>query len=86
MIEAKGLTELFVLNIFYLHGLPETIVSDHGPQFASRFWKHLCHALKIEPCLSTAFHLETNSQTECTNAIMEQYLRAYVNYQQDDWV
>jgi hypothetical protein len=57
-IDAEGLTELFLSNIFYLHRLPETIVSDCGPQFASHFWKHLCHALKIEPCPSTAFHLE----------------------------
>jgi hypothetical protein len=85
-IDAEGLAELSLSNIFRLHGLPETIVSDHGPQFSSRLWKHLCHALKIEPCLSTAFYPETDSQTEHTNAIMEQYLRAYVNYQQDNWV
>jgi transposase InsO family protein len=85
-IDAKGLAELFLSNIFRLHGLPETIVSDRGPQFASHFWKHLCHALKIEPRVSTAFHPETDGQTECTNAIMEQYLRAYINYQQDDWL
>jgi transposase InsO family protein len=60
MIDAEGLAELFLSNIFHLHGLPKTIVSDHGPQFASRFWKHLCHTLKIEPHLSTAFHPETD--------------------------
>jgi hypothetical protein len=85
-IDAEGLAELLLSNIFCLHGLRETIVSEGGPQFAFRFWKHLCHALKIEPCLSTAFHPETDGQTERVNAIMEQYLRAYVNYQQDDWV
>jgi hypothetical protein len=85
-IDAEGLAELFLSNIFHLHGLPETIVSDHGPQFASCFWKHLCHALKIEPHLSTTFHPETDSQTERVNTIMEQYLGAYINYQQDDWV
>jgi hypothetical protein len=85
-IDAEGLAELFLPNIFRLHGLPDMIVPDRGPQFASRFWKHLCNSLKIEPRLSTAFHLETDGQTEQTNAIMEQYLRAYVNYQQDDWV
>jgi hypothetical protein len=42
--------------------------------------------LKIEPQLSTAFYLETDGQIEWVNAIMEQYHRAYVNYQQDDWV
>jgi hypothetical protein len=85
-IDAEGLAELFLSNIFRLHGLPDTIVSVRGPQFASRFWKHLCNSLKIEPRLSIAFHPETDGQTEQTNAIMEQYLRAYVNYQQDDWV
>jgi hypothetical protein len=41
--------------------------------------------LKIEPALSTAFHPQTDGQTERINAIMEQYLRAYVSYLQDDW-
>jgi transposase InsO family protein len=84
-IDTKGLANLFLSNIFRLHGLPDTIVSDRGPQFASRFWTHLCNSLKIEPCLSTAFHPEIDGQTERTNSIMEQYLRAYANYQQDNW-
>jgi transposase InsO family protein len=69
------------MHIFHLHGLPKTIVSDHGPQFASRFWKHLCHSLKIELWLSTAFHPDTNGQMQWVNANIEQYLRAYINYQ-----
>jgi hypothetical protein len=84
-IDAEGLTELFLSNIFCLHGLLDTIVSDRGPQFASRFWKHLCHTLKIKLYLSTAFHPKTDRQTEGTNAIMEEYIWAYVNYEQDDW-
>jgi len=67
--------------------------SDCGPQFASRFRKHLCHSLKIEPRLSTAFHPQTDSQTERIYAVVEQhlpayvsYLHAYVSYLQDDWV
>jgi hypothetical protein len=85
-IDTKGLAELFRSNIFCLHRLPDTIVSDHGPQFALHFWKHLYNSLKIEPCLSIAFHPEKDGQTEQTNAIMEQYLQAYVNYQEDNWV
>jgi transposase InsO family protein len=84
-IDAEGLANLFMTHIFRLHSLPDTIVSDRGPQFASRFWKHLCYSLKIEPRLSMAFHPETDGQTERMNSIMEQYLRAYVNYQQDNW-
>jgi hypothetical protein len=84
-ISAEGLADLFCDRVFRYHGLPESIVSDRGPQFASRFWKHLCQCLKIDPRLSTAFHPETDGQTERMNAIMEQHLRAYVSYLQDDW-
>jgi hypothetical protein len=48
-IDAEGLANLCMTDIFRLHSLPDTIVSDRGPQFASRFWKHLCYSLKIEP-------------------------------------
>jgi transposase InsO family protein len=83
-IDVEGLANLFMTDIFRLHGLPETIISDWGSQFASRFWKHLCYSLKIEPWLSTDFHLEMDGETEWMNSIMEQYLWAYVNYQQDN--
>ena len=85
-VNAEDLADLFLQNVFRLHGLPDNIVSDRGPQFASRFWRHICHCLKIEPRLSTAFHPETDGQTERINANMEQYLRAYVGYLQDDWI
>lgn len=68
------------------HGLPTTIISDRGPQFASRFWKALCERLGIEVRLSTAFHPQTDRQTERFNTTMEEYLRVYVNHHQDDWV
>jgi hypothetical protein len=84
-VDAKELANLFIMNIFRLHGLPDSIISDRGPQFASRFWKYLCNSLHIEPHLSTAFHPQTDGQTERINSVMEQYLRAYVNYQQDNW-
>ena len=83
---AKDLADLFVANVWRLHGLPETIVSDRGSTFASEFWSQLCSRLGIQPRLSTAFHQQTNGQTERMNAIFEAYLRAYVAYQQDDWL
>jgi hypothetical protein len=58
MIDAEGLANLFMTHIFRLHSLPDTIISDQEPQFASRFWKYLCHSLKIEPRLSMAFYPE----------------------------
>ena len=85
-IDAQDLASLFIDNIFRLHGLPNSIISDRGPQFATDFWRYLCTCLGIATRLSTAFHPQTDGQTERINASMEEYLRAHVNYLQDDWV
>ena len=85
-IDAQGLATLFIDNIFRLHGLPESIVSDRGLQFTADFWRYLCAPLGIRTRLSTAFHPQTDGQTERINASIEEYLRAHVNYLQDDWV
>ena len=82
---AEQLADLYTWNIFHLHGLPKTVVSDRGTQFIAKFWKGLYKILKIEALLSTPYHPETDGQTERMNAILEQYLRAYINYLQDDW-
>jgi len=84
-VDARDLADLFLQHVFRLHGLPRTITSDRGPQFASAFWHRLCARLGIEPQLSTAFHPQTDGQTERMNAVMEQYMRSYLNYLQDDW-
>jgi len=82
---AEQLADLYARHVFRLHGLPQSIISDRGTQFTAKFWKALCKALKIQALLSTPFHPQTDGQTERSNAILEQYLRAYVNYLQDDW-
>jgi hypothetical protein len=84
-ITAKELSSLFLQNIFRLHGLPKYIVSDRGPGFTSKFWKELLKQLNVKSNLSTAFHPQTDGQTERINSVLEQYLRIYVNYQQDNW-
>ena len=76
---------LFTENVFRLHGMPKDITTDRGSIFTSDKWKEITQEWDIKRNLSRAFYLETNGQTERTNAILEQYLRAYVNYQQDDW-
>ena len=82
---SEDLARLFRDHIWKHYGLPESIVSDRGPQFISAFWTHLCKQLKVQAQLSTAWHPESDGQTERMNAILEQYLRAYVCYLQDDW-
>jgi hypothetical protein len=66
-ITAKETTQLILDGIVRLHGLPEEIVSDRGPQLASKFWCHLFKLLGVDIWLSSTFHLETNGQTERTN-------------------
>jgi hypothetical protein len=82
---AEEVALLYRDSVWKHHGLPASIVSDRGAIFVSTFWRNLCSRLGIQSRLSTAFHPETDGQTERTNAILEQYLRGYINYQQDDW-
>ena len=72
-------------EVFRHHGLPDSIISDRGPQFVSKFWKHLFKMLKVTCNLSCGYHPQTNGQAERTNQTLEQYLRCVLSYQQDDW-
>jgi len=82
---AEGLARLLRDNIWKLHGLPESVVLDRGPQFAVELTKELNRMLDIETKLSTAFHLQTDRQTEQMNQELEQYLRFFVEHRQKDW-
>jgi len=82
----KELALMFVKEIWGLHGLPESIVSDRDIQFTSKFWTSLRQLLQGKLNLSTTFHPESDGQTERVNQTLEQYLRSYCSYQQDDWV
>ena len=83
--DVPWLARHFLEHVFSKHGTPSDIVSDRGKHFVSRFWVLLCTLLGIQSNLSTAYHPETDGQTERTNQILEQYLRMYINYEQDDW-
>jgi Chromo (CHRromatin Organisation MOdifier) domain len=65
--------------------MPKHIVSDRGSLFTSKFWGAMCHYLNVTRRLSTAFHPQTDGQTERQNQVLEHYLRTYVNFEQDDW-
>ena len=84
-IDAPGLAEVIIDVVVRHHGLPDSIVSDRGSVFTSKFWSSLCYFLGIKRRLSTAFHPQTDGQTERQNSTMEAYLRAFVNYEQNDW-
>jgi len=84
-LDARQFASLFMKEIGRLHGLPHDIITDRGTLVTSDLWKETRGRLGIERRLSTAFHPQTDGQTEPTNARLEQYLRVYINYQQDDW-
>ncbi|MBW0533137.1 hypothetical protein O181_072852 [Austropuccinia psidii MF-1] len=84
-ITSIDLALLFMKNIFSKHGLASGIVSNRGPLFVSSFLTNLCQQLNISRDLSTAYHAETDGQTERVNQILEQYLWMYVSYHQDVW-
>lgn len=83
---AEQLAYLFERNIVSHHGLPDDITSDRDKLFTSKFWQALMKRLDIKSKLSTSFHPQTDGQTERLNQVIEQYLRSYVNFEQDNWV
>ena len=82
---AEELARLFRDNVWKLHGLPKSVISNRGPQFAAGLTKELNKMLGIETKLSMAYHPQTDGQTERTNQELEQYLRMYVNHRQNNW-
>jgi hypothetical protein len=77
-ITYKGsqLVELYMALIVCLHGVPKKIVSDRGSQFTSRFWKTFHENMDTELSFSSAYHPQTDGQTERTNQVLEDMLRA----------
>ncbi|MBW0483570.1 hypothetical protein O181_023285 [Austropuccinia psidii MF-1] len=84
-ITALDLAQIFINHVFSKHYLPESIVSDRGYLLVSSFWTQLCQQLKISRDISTAFHPETDGQTERVNQFIEHYIWMYVSYHQADW-
>uniref|UniRef100_A0A183CPZ9 RNA-directed DNA polymerase n=1 Tax=Globodera pallida TaxID=36090 RepID=A0A183CPZ9_GLOPA len=83
---AEDVADLFLKHIWRLHGTPKRTVSDRGSTFNSKFLKALYKALQIDPAFSTAYHPQTDGQTERLNQWLEAYLRAFINHRQTDWV
>ena len=66
------------------HSLLDSIISDRGAILTSKFWFSLCYFLGVKRRLSTAFHSQTDGQTEQQNSTMEAYLRAFMSWEQND--
>jgi len=82
---AEGLAKLFRDHVWKLHGLLESIISDRGAQFAAGMMKELNNLLGIQTKLLTAYHPQTDGQTERVNQELEQYLRVFIDHRQEQW-
>ena len=79
-ISAPEVAKIFFNNVFRYHGLPKVIISNRDTKFTSHFWKILFEQLGTKLSMSTAFHPQTDGQTERMNRTLEEMLRAYSTY------
>jgi hypothetical protein len=84
-VTAVELAKLFYREVVRHHGIPSSIVSDRDVRFTSNFWKALWQQTGTKLAMSTAYHPQSDGQTERANRTLEDMLRAYANYQQDNW-
>ncbi|RYN78876.1 hypothetical protein AA0119_g13535, partial [Alternaria tenuissima] len=83
--DAKQFAESYFNHVILRYGIQKGIVSDRGSIFTSAFWTEICYQLQVKRRLSTAFHPQTDGQTERQNQTMEQYLRIFTTDAQDNW-
>jgi len=84
-ISSEGIAKIYKNDIWKLHGVPKKILSDREPQFTLKFMEEFTKVLETKRQLSTAYHPQTDGQTERINQEIGMFLWHYVNYQQDNW-
>ncbi|KAF8684327.1 hypothetical protein RHS04_01435 [Rhizoctonia solani] len=84
-LKAPKLAELFLEHVWKRHGMPEKTISDRGRVFNNKFLQALYKQLGIDPHFSSAYHPQSNRQTEQVNPSIEHFLRAYSGINQRDW-
>jgi len=84
-ITAEGTARLLLENLYKRFGLPDKIISDRGPKFASKAFKELLKLLGIKSALSTAYHPQMDGTTERTNQEIEAYLSIYCASHPEEW-
>jgi hypothetical protein len=84
-VDAAGVAQLFFKNVFVRFGLHDHCISDQGPQFTSAFARELAQLLKYDLTLSSAYHPQTDGETERLNQELETYLRIFCDGQPEKW-
>jgi hypothetical protein len=83
--DGSDLAQAWIREVIRLHGVPSIIISDRGPLMNAKHWKTFNHYLNARRVLTSAYHPQTDGQTERQNQTLEQYLRVYCTLEQDDW-
>jgi len=83
---SKDMAQLLYDKVYPLHGLPLQIILDRGVQYSAKLFQEWYKILGIESTMSTAYHSQTDGQTEYVNQALEQYLRCYVDYNLSNWL
>lgn len=83
---AVSVARLFLDHIYKLHGLPVAIVSDRDPVFTAKFWKELFSLAGVQLRMSSAYHPQSDGQTERVNQCMQTFLRCFVNACPSKWL
>jgi hypothetical protein len=83
--KAIDIANIFMKEIFRLHGMPKEIVFDRDMKFISNFWKSLMVGLGSKLLFNIAYHPQTDGQTERVNQILEYMLRMHVMHQPKKW-
>ena len=76
--KAANIADIFLKQIFRLHGIPKVIISDRDPKFEGNFWRSMFKGLNTTLNFSTLFHPQTDGQTERVNLLLEDLLRMFV--------
>jgi Integrase zinc binding domain len=84
-IDSEGIAKLYASHVVPHYGLPQKIISDRDPRFTSNFTTELCRILGVKQNISTAYHPQTDGQSEQTNQSLEQYLRMVCANDQHSW-
>uniref|UniRef100_A0A383WFN5 Reverse transcriptase n=1 Tax=Tetradesmus obliquus TaxID=3088 RepID=A0A383WFN5_TETOB len=84
-VDAPELARIFTQTWHKHHGAPKVIISDRDPRFQGQFWKAYFDKLGTQLRFSTAFHPQTDGQSERANRTLEEVLRHFVNPRQDNW-